>query len=62
MSQNLAILNHLRRGPLDPLTALRRYGTMRLAARISELREAGHKIVSERRHGNGKHYAVYRLC
>ena len=63
MGQRLQILGHMRReGEINPLMALERYGCMRLAARINELRNRGYKIRSEIRKGhNGKHYAVYSL-
>ena len=48
MTQNDAILSALRRGErLTPTVALSVYGTFRLAARIWDLRQAGHAI-SER--------------
>lgn len=44
-SQITSILNHLKRGwSLTPLQALSKYGCNRLAARIRELREQGHRI------------------
>jgi hypothetical protein len=48
MSQAASILRHMKRhGSIDPLSALRKYGTMRLAARILELRQQGYPIRSE---------------
>lgn len=42
MTQNEMILDHLRTyGKITPLSALEQYGCMRLAARISDLREQG---------------------
>ena len=42
-TQHYAILEYLRAGNrLTPLEALRLFGTMKLASRISELREMGH--------------------
>ncbi|ULR75090.1 hypothetical protein JC1_18 [Burkholderia phage JC1] len=47
-SQNLVVLDHLKKvGPLTPLEALRLHGIMRLGARVHELRELGHHIVTE---------------
>ena len=49
MTQNEALLDELRsRGNhgITALEALDRIGTMRLAARVHELRKQGHKIVS----------------
>lgn len=49
MSQNDAILNHLRQERrITALEALQLYGSFRLAARIKDLREAGHTIHTER--------------
>lgn len=67
MTQSQRILTHLKRGRrLDPLTALRKFGTSRLAARVCELRAAGHRIVTERRTvrtGSGASVvAFYRLA
>lgn len=61
MSQQTRILAHLKRSRLDPMTALRRYGCLRLAARIDELRCQGHEIVSRLVERGGKRFAQYRL-
>lgn len=61
MSQKSQVLAHLRRSRLDPLTALRRYGCLRLAARIDELRSQGYEIVSRLVERGGKRFAQYRL-
>lgn len=46
-TQNALILAALRRGErLTPKDALQRFGTMRLGARIFELKRAGHDIKS----------------
>lgn len=46
-SQNRLVLNHLKKvGPITPLQALRRYGILRLGARIHDLRESGHFILT----------------
>jgi len=48
MSQNTEILAHLQDGnTLTPLQALRLCGSMRLAARIDDLRSDGHDIKTE---------------
>jgi hypothetical protein len=45
MSQNSEILSHLKTGrTITALEALKKFGTMRLAARIDELRIAGNNI------------------
>lgn len=61
MSQQTRILAHLRRARLDPITALSRYGCLRLAARVDELRSQGHQIVSRLVERGGKRFAQYRL-
>jgi Helix-turn-helix domain len=62
MTQCERILKHLESGqPLSPLEALRRYGCLRLAARISDLRSRGHEIETQFvRHGS-RCYAKYLL-
>jgi len=42
------VLNHLKKEPLTPLVALRKYGTLRLAALVFNLKDEGHKIVTDR--------------
>lgn len=66
MSQNSKILKHLRTiGPITPLEALNLYGCFRLGARICDLRELGHEIVTDLIDVAGKHgdsrVAKYRL-
>ncbi|ACR15012.1 hypothetical protein BcepIL02_gp19 [Burkholderia phage BcepIL02] len=47
-SQNRIVLDHLKKvGPITPLEALRLHGIMRLGARVYELRDSGHNIVTE---------------
>jgi hypothetical protein len=61
--QNAMVLEHLiRRGPITPQEALIFYGCFRLAARIYDLRQVGHHIITTRvmnEHGNP--YAEYHL-
>ena len=62
MSQATDILNHIKtHGAINPLMALERYGCMRLAARISELRQLGHEIESRIKTVNTKAYAEYYM-
>jgi len=64
MSQNQAILDYLKAGnTLTGLDALKLFGTMKLASRISELRDEGINIQDETIHdtNNGKHYKKYWL-
>ena len=67
-SQKHYILNHLRKyGFINPMIALRKFGCFRLGARISDLRNEGYNIVTERTEsispvtGNHFCYATYRL-
>ena len=59
------IINHLREyGSITQLEALREYGCMRLASRISDLRKTGIKIIrltetSRNRYGQKIRYARY---
>ena len=61
ISQNAKILAHLKTGaPITPVGALKLYGCFRLSARIKDLREAGHNIVTDRAEGEKK-FAIYSL-
>jgi hypothetical protein len=61
-TQNFQILKHLKRhGSINPLTALRLYGSFRLAARIKELRNQGNQIKTIKEVQNGKSFARYEL-
>lgn len=62
-SQCSRILAHLLAGnSITPLQAFGVFGTFRLAARIKELRDAGHKIKTTiKRDPNGRPYAEYSL-
>lgn len=62
MTQTQWILDELRQRPLTPMDALVGCGCFRLAARILELRQAGHEITTEEiALPNGKHVAQYTL-
>ena len=61
-TQNNAILKHLKRGKsLTPLDALALCGCMRLAARIHDLKEAGHIINDIWVKLNGKRVKRYSI-
>ena len=48
-SQNSQLLEHLREHKrIQPMTALRHLGIYRLAARIKDLRDSGHEIITAR--------------
>lgn len=64
--QTAEILGHLKRhGSITPQVALREYRTMRLAARVLELRQDGYPIqtVLQYRAGRGRavRFAEYRM-
>ena len=61
--QNRAILNYLESGgSISPIEALNKFQCFRLAARVRDLRKAGHDIQTEmKRQKNGKKIAVYSL-
>ena len=62
MNQEGAILQHMKdHGAINPLMALERYGCMRLAARIADLRHRGYKIETVIKKSNDKFYAEYHL-
>ena len=65
MSQQTEVFNHLKKEPLTPLVALKKYGTLRLAALIFNLRDEGHnintKIVNVGSKRNPKYVAEYSL-
>lgn len=63
MSQEKRILAHLKSGrTLTPLEALRLYGCLRLGARILDLRDKGHNIVTQMVEVGGKRVARYSLA
>lgn len=62
MNQRLEILYALKRGDsLTPLAALKRYGCMRLGARIHEIRELGFAVKTRLVKRGTKHIAEYWL-
>lgn len=62
MSQSDSILQVLERGlAITPIGALRRFGCLRLAARIQDLRARGYNIITEEVRNKGKRFARYRL-
>ena len=61
-TQNRQILQHMReRGSITPYLALKRFGCLRLAARVWDLREEGHVINAVMVSRNGRRYAAYSL-
>lgn len=61
-SQAELILEHLKSGKtITPLEALDLFGCLRLGARIWDLKDIKHNIVTEIEEKEGKRYARYRL-
>jgi hypothetical protein len=61
-TQNDHVICYLATGkPLTPLMALRRWGVMRLGARVWELKKQGHPIDAEMVKRGGARVASYRL-
>lgn len=61
-SQTQWVLQRLKLGPLTPKEAQEGCGSMRLAARIQDLRDAGHKIETTICNlPKGKKFAIYKL-
>lgn len=61
MTQTQAILSDLRKGRrVTPLSALKRYGCLRLAARISDIRRT-ESVKRELVTRNGKTFAEYSI-
>jgi hypothetical protein len=62
LSQNNQILEYLKSGKkLTPLTALKKFGCFRLSARILDLRQEGHAIITENVTRKGKTFAEYSM-
>lgn len=63
LDQRRVILKHLQSGKtITPMKAYIVYGVYRLAARIHELREADHDIITAYKHDErGRAYAEYSL-
>jgi hypothetical protein len=67
LSQCQKIIDYMEReGSITPLTALREFGCMRLASRISDLKRRGYTITREfetakNKAGEPVRYARYRL-
>ena len=61
ITQEQWILSALYWGPITPMQALKGCGCLRLAARIKDLRDQGHNIITQKVSENGKTFAKYRL-
>ena len=60
-TQNAMILQYMQEKPITPLEAFRKFGSLRLGARIFELRKDGHAIETEYVREKGKTFARYHL-
>jgi len=61
-SQTKQIIEHLEQHQsITALEALNRFGCLRLAARVSDIRKEGYNVQSQRVVRNGKHVACYSL-
>lgn len=61
-SQNKQILEYLKNGnSITPIEALNLFGSFRLGARIKDLRDGGHNIITELVKDGRKRYAKYSL-
>ncbi|BAQ90879.1 hypothetical protein [uncultured Mediterranean phage uvMED] len=62
LTQNQQILDYLKSGKkITPLTALKKFGCFRLSARIFNLKEEGHAIITNNVTRKGKTFAEYSL-
>lgn len=61
-TQSQRIIDHLATGrPLTAIDALKRFGCFRLAARIRDLKNDGHRISTHLERCGDKRFASYRL-
>lgn len=62
ISQENAILEYLKQGnSLTPLDALEKFGTMRVGARVYDLKRKGYNIISDTGYYGKKRFARYSL-
>ena len=62
MSQSKEILAALKHGDrITPIDALNRFGCMRLASRISDLKREGHTILDKTIRNGKTHYSEYYM-
>lgn len=61
-AQTKQILAHLESGKsITPINALNLFGVFRLSARINDIRNKGHKVVTDMIQSGDKRFASYRL-
>ena len=64
MTQAQTVLKHLKSGrTLSAMEAVQKYGILRLAGRVKELRDVGYNIISVPVNDKktGRHYVKYKL-
>lgn len=62
-SQNVEIRKHMERGfEITPLEALEKFGCMRLASRIYDIKQEGCEVLDRKVERNGKRYKAYRMA
>ena len=62
MSQEKEILKYMQAGkPITAIDALREFGCFRLAARIKDLRDSGHPVMTSTVKSGTKKFAQYTL-
>lgn len=47
MTQNKMIIAHMKKASITPLEALKKYGCLRLASRICEIKDMGYNVKSD---------------
>ena len=61
MTQRESIIKRLRKGWTTGLDALESCGTMKLATRVGEIRQAGYNVQDRWVEVNGKRFKAYRI-
>ena len=62
-SQNEKILAYLKMGrAIDPLTAIQKFGIMRLAARVYDLKRDGFNIVAKNKQVKNRFGEICNVC
>lgn len=62
MTQRESIIKRLRKGWTTGLDALESCGTMKLATRVGEIRQAGYNVQDRWVEVNGKRFKAYRIA
>lgn len=62
MSQRESIVKRLKRGWTTGIDALNDCGTMKLASRVSELRDQGYNVLDKWVQQGGKRFKAYRIA